>query len=151
MLEHINLAEDRSIDWVDDLRPRQYYQCRVERAGHLIFSQWFWVNEMYQKGRLYNQNCIRQISADPHPSQRTFVRPSVRKIHFQDNQHTSPLRNLRICQTSDPGSLTGKINKEIFLMSRAMRKCVFSHMRTTKAQISLRIRAVWSAPLLFAA
>ena len=25
------------------------------------------------------------------------------------------------------------------------------HMRTTKAQISLRIRAVWSAPLLFAA
>ena len=36
-------------------------------------------------------------------------------------------------------------------MSRAMRKCVFCHMRTTKAQISLRIRAVWSAPLLFAA
>ena len=25
------------------------------------------------------------------------------------------------------------------------------HMRTTKAQINLRIRAVWSAPLLFAA
>ena len=36
-------------------------------------------------------------------------------------------------------------------MSRAMRKCVLRHMRTTKAQISLRIRAVWSAPLLFAA
>ena len=28
-----------------------------------------------------------------------------------------------------------------------MRKCVLCHMRTTKAQISLRIRAVWSAPL----
>ena len=28
---------------------------------------------------------------------------------------------------------------------------VFCHMRTTKAQISLRIRKVWSAPLLFAA
>ena len=28
---------------------------------------------------------------------------------------------------------------------------VLCHMRTTKAQISLRIRAVWSAPLLFAA
>ena len=39
----------------------------------------------------------------------------------------------------------------IFNMSRAMRKCVLCHMRTTKAQISLRIRAVWSAPLLFAA
>ena len=30
-------------------------------------------------------------------------------------------------------------------------KTCFSHMQTTKAQISLRIRAVWSAPLLFAA
>ena len=28
-------------------------------------------------------------------------------------------------------------------------KTCFSHMRTTKVQISLRIRAVWSAPLLF--
>ena len=27
-------------------------------------------------------------------------------------------------------------------VSRAMRKCVLRHMRTTKAQISLRIRAV---------
>ena len=36
-------------------------------------------------------------------------------------------------------------------MSRAMRTCVWCHLRTTKAQISLRIRAVWSAPLLFAA
>ena len=30
-------------------------------------------------------------------------------------------------------------------------KTCLCHMRTTKAQISLRIRAVWSAPLLFAA
>ena len=30
-------------------------------------------------------------------------------------------------------------------------KPCFCHMRTTKAQISLRIRAVWSAPLLFGA
>ena len=36
-------------------------------------------------------------------------------------------------------------------MSRAMRKCVLCHMWTTKARISLRIHAVWSAPLLFAA
>ena len=36
-------------------------------------------------------------------------------------------------------------------VSRAMRKCVLCHMRTTKAQVSLRISAVWSAPLLFAA
>ena len=32
-----------------------------------------------------------------------------------------------------------------------VRKRVLCHMRTTKAQISLHIRAVWSAPLLFAA
>ena len=36
-------------------------------------------------------------------------------------------------------------------VSRAMTKGLLCHMRTTKAQISLRIRAVWSAPLLFAA
>ena len=31
------------------------------------------------------------------------------------------------------------------------KKTCICHMRTTKAQISMRIRAVWSAPLLFAA
>ena len=36
-------------------------------------------------------------------------------------------------------------------MSLVMRKPVLCHMWTTKVQISLRIRAVWSAPLLFAA
>ena len=35
-------------------------------------------------------------------------------------------------------------------LSHVMRKCVLCHLRTTKMQISLRIRAVWSAPLLFA-
>ena len=38
---------------------------------------------------------------------------------------------------------------EYIWASRAMRKRVLCHMRTTNAQISLR--AVWSAPLLFAA
>ena len=36
-------------------------------------------------------------------------------------------------------------------LSRALRKCVLCHIRTKKAQISLRICAVWSAPLLFTA
>ena len=35
-------------------------------------------------------------------------------------------------------------------MGLDMRKPVFGGLRTTQAQISLRIRAVWSAPLLFA-
>ena len=35
-------------------------------------------------------------------------------------------------------------------MGRALRKRVFGNMRTVKAQISLRIRAVWSAPSLSA-
>ena len=36
-------------------------------------------------------------------------------------------------------------------ISRAMRKHVLCHMRTTKAQISLRTCAVWSAPVMMAA
>ena len=36
-------------------------------------------------------------------------------------------------------------------LDKVMQKRVLYHMQTTKAQISLRIRAVWSAPLLFAA
>ena len=36
-------------------------------------------------------------------------------------------------------------------LGQVMQKRVLSHMRTTKVQISLRILAVWSAPLLFAA
>ena len=32
-------------------------------------------------------------------------------------------------------------------MNQNTRKCVLCHMRTTKVQIRLRIRAVWSAPL----
>ena len=39
----------------------------------------------------------------------------------------------------------------VYTMGQVMRKCVFWHMRTTKMQISLRIRAAWSAPLLLAA
>ena len=33
-------------------------------------------------------------------------------------------------------------------LSQAMRKRVLCHMQTTKAQISLRIHAVWSAPFV---
>ena len=64
-----------------------------------------------------------------------YKRPRVYKFRvlMQNKQLVNVLRNL------------GKH------LSRAMRKCVLCHMRTTKAQISLRIRAVWSAPLLFAA
>ena len=51
-----------------------------------------------------------------------------------------------ICHKSTPVTKLSLIN-----MSRAMRKRVLCHMRTAKVQISLRIRAVWSAPLLFAA
>ena len=44
-----------------------------------------------------------------------------------------------------------KIEKKTMKMNNIMRKPVYDIMRTTKAQISLRICAVWSAPLLFAA
>ena len=39
----------------------------------------------------------------------------------------------------------------LFTIEPVMRKLVLCHMRTRKAQISLRIRTVSSAPLLFAA
>ena len=39
---------------------------------------------------------------------------------------------------------------ELFLLGCDARKPVFEGLWTTQAQTSLRIRAVWSAPLLFA-
>ena len=39
----------------------------------------------------------------------------------------------------------------VLYMSRAMRKRVLCHMRTTKAQIGLSIRTIWWVPLLFTA
>ena len=51
--------------------------------------------------------------------------------------------------------LSARLNEPISLRPRIMwaldaRKSVFGGKQTTKAQTSLRIRAVWSAPLLFA-
>ena len=43
------------------------------------------------------------------------------------------------------------MNLKFYHTGQVMQKCVLCHMRTTKVQISLRIHAVWSAPLLFAA
>ena len=43
-----------------------------------------------------------------------------------------------------------RINRVNYYVCRALRKHVFGHMRTAKAQISLRIRAVWSGPSLSA-
>ena len=49
---------------------------------------------------------------------------------------------------------SAELNQKVcsaFYMDQVMRKCVLWHMQTTKVQISLRIGAVRSAPLLFAA
>ena len=45
-----------------------------------------------------------------------------------------------------PGSLSIGVHESVY-EPRHEKTC---HMRTTKVQISLRIHAVWSAPLLFA-
>ena len=42
-------------------------------------------------------------------------------------------------------------DKDNMLLSQRHEKTCLCHMQTTKAQISLRIRAVWSATFLFAA
>ena len=51
----------------------------------------------------------------------------------------------KICWISKNASVLG------YQLSHVTRKSALRPMRTTKAQISLRIHAVWSAPLLFAA
>ena len=50
--------------------------------------------------------------------------------------------------TSD-GITTG-VCSSVMIIEPRHEKTIFSHIRTTKVHISLRIRAVWSAPLLLA-
>ena len=50
-----------------------------------------------------------------------------------------------------PKQVLENLHKEVKINEPCHEKTCFCHMRTTKAQISLRIRAVWSASLLFAA
>ena len=63
------------------------------------------------------------------------------------------------CEQSDGGSTQSCSFERMDLLTRESHnslksneprheKTCFSHMRTTKVQLSLRIRAVWSAPLL---
>ena len=64
---------------------------------------------------------------------------------------------MRKWTTSIVWMLSGKIRACVYrpdiVFMKSLEPChektCFCHMRTTKAQISLRIRAVWSAPLLF--
>ena len=68
-------------------------------------------------------------------------------IYFNSSAFTTePRSKAVICP-----SFKNQWLKRLSYLSRTMRKCVLCHMRTTKAQIRLRIRAVWSAPLFFAA
>ena len=53
--------------------------------------------------------------------------------------------------TCKPHILMTFLGYSMFLIETRHEKTCLCHMRPTKAQISLRIRAVWSAPLLFAA
>ena len=62
---------------------------------------------------------------------------------------------LRVAQfkaiSSNVAHMTGAVPLICITYEPRHEKTCFCHMRTTKAQISLRIRAVWSAPLLLAA
>ena len=62
----------------------------------------------------------------------------VKPQHNQPSRHTVCLNRSRVL-----------INESQYQVSLDMRNPILCHMRTTKAQISLCIRAVWSAPLLF--
>ena len=89
---------------------------------------------------------------------RKFVSLSTGKVHSEDSDQTGQMPRLSWvfagCTGHSVGFVMCRLNYGMIHklhLSRAMRKCVLCYMRTTKAQISLRICAVWSAPLLFAA
>ena len=77
----------------------------------------------------------------------------VSVIIVEECTHCRPWSDAAFCVTKSPKSVD-TICLCLFVrtlgMGRTMRKCVFRHMRTVKAQISLRIRAVWSGPSLSA-
>ena len=74
------------------------------------------------------QNVVRQDNPPPH-LRRNFLEPRMVCFHKYDKAN----------------------NKEAAEMVQAcLRKPDFDGLRTTKTQTSLRIRAVWSAPLIFA-
>ena len=56
-----------------------------------------------------------------------------------------------VCAGNDTYYVTRTLGQLILIHEPRREKTCLCHMRTTKAQISLRIRVVWSAPLLFAA
>ena len=58
--------------------------------------------------------------------------------------------SVKIDATNFVPSNTAEVWSIYLKMGHIMRKPVFCHMWTTKAQISLHIHVVWSAPLLFA-
>ena len=127
-------------DWADaqaDLRLRwahSHFVCFVMRRptcqmAHLL-SKWLTIF-------LVNESCSKQ-----HHSMHLF-----HFTQFTDQQEIS--RNLS-------NMLNIEIQIHIWLLLKLLyephyEKICFCHMRTKKVQISLRIRAVWSVPLLFAA
>ena len=72
---------------------------------------------------------------------------SLHQIFKKNVPNSCPHSFLNSQDMMDKGTIPQNISK--IIQTRREKTC-FSHMRTTKVQISLRIRAVWSAPLLFA-
>ena len=77
--------------------------------------------------------CSGQCSADIAQPDPVLHCPLTQFVVYIDGQRTLLDREMRY----------------VFQLYRAMRKQIFEHMRWAKAQISLRICAVWSRPSLF--
>ena len=105
-----------------------------------------------------NDLCVQRtrISLGSRPAWSEFSLSAWRKLgslathwaYSEDSNQTWADAHIILLVLSWSGSNIGpKLMGWHIQLSQAMRKCVLCHMQTTKAQISLRIRAVWSAPL----
>ena len=87
----------------------------------------------------------RPTLSNPHPDCKPLFFFKFSKSYFQNKTNTGDLKSK--VQNKQLAEAIWVIMVWISLMSRAMRKCVLCHMRTTKAQISLRIRGIGSQRL----
>ena len=79
--------------------------------------------------------------------QQTSSKPSQ---YYHDSLYCKDYTREKISRKAKVESISFISHQHACKISLVMRKPVLCHMQTTKVQISLRIRAVSSAPLLFA-
>ena len=102
-------------------------------------------SHMSRRRRLAKNNVIISNNIRHYKEQETILRNHIYCVTVNSFENTEHLSwQIQIAETS-------KISTSPIVFEPRHEKTCFMPMQTTKAQISLRIRAVWSAPLLLAA